>query len=138
MSPLQIMKSFIATVTTRARSGPPPMVCVQVIERAPAVAAEELELSNVIAADAGRAAQNSSRRSNNPAASGLSALTRRTFLLRALVFMMDSFFPTRNQGLLSASGKFRSNEAAKSANFSADGRLFPREMRRKLLIAATQ
>jgi hypothetical protein len=38
------------------------MVCLQVIERAPIATAEELELSNVIPADAGDAAQNSRRR----------------------------------------------------------------------------
>src|SRR5215475_14068526 len=117
-----MMKSSIDTATTRARSGPPPIVCLQVIERAPTATAEELELSNVIAADAGCAAQNSRRRRKNPMASRSYGFTRRILLLRVVVFMTDSFSLTRNQDLFSAIGKFRNNEAAKRANFGADQR----------------
>jgi hypothetical protein len=100
------MKSSIATATTRARSGPLPIVCLQVIERAPTATAEELELSKVIAADAGDAAQNSMRRRKNPEANRFNGFTRRILLLGVIVFMMDSFSMTRNQELFSASGKF--------------------------------
>jgi hypothetical protein len=91
------MKSSIATDTTRARSGPPPIVCLQVIERAPTETAEELELSNLIAADAGDAAQNSKRRRHDAVASKSNGFTRRILLLRVIIFMMDSFSLTRNQ-----------------------------------------
>src|SRR5262245_8991776 len=99
MSPLKMMKSSIATATTRARSGPLPIVCPQVIERAPIATAEILELSNVIAADAGDAAQNSKRRRKNPVVSRFNGLTRGILLLGVFVFMTDSFSLTRNQGL---------------------------------------
>src|SRR5262245_66365807 len=88
VSPLKMMQSSIATAKTRARSGPPPIVCLQVIERAPTATAEELELSNVIAADAGDAAQNSRRRRKDPAVSRSNGFTRRILLLRVVVFMM--------------------------------------------------
>src|SRR5262245_64856492 len=101
-----MMKSSIATATTRARSGPPPIVCLQVIERAPTATAEELELSNVIAAAAGDAAQNSRKNRKNPEVSRFNGLTRGILLLGVVVFMMDSFSVTRNQELFSASGKF--------------------------------
>src|SRR5262245_60719757 len=85
-----MMKSSIATATTRARSGPPPIVCLQVMERAPTATAEELELSKVIAAEAGDAAQNSRRRRKDPAASRSNGFTRRIILLRVVIFMTDS------------------------------------------------
>src|SRR5262245_11804874 len=97
-SPLKMMKSSIATATTRARSGPPPIVCLQVIERAPTATAEELELSKVIAADAGVAEQNSRRRRKNPAAIRLNGFTRGILLLRVVVFMMDSLFSDEEPG----------------------------------------
>jgi hypothetical protein len=125
------MKSSIATATTRARSGPLPIVCLQVTERAPTATAEELELSNVIAADAGDAAQNSRRRRKNPVASRFNGFTRGILLLGVVVFMTDSFSLTRNQGLFSASGKFRKNEAVKSADCSADQRHAKEKARRK-------
>src|SRR5262245_38202576 len=96
-SPLKIMKSSIATATTSARSGPPPIVCLQMIERAFTATAEELELSNVIAADAGCATQNIRRRRKNPMESKSNGFTRRTFLVRVIVFMTDSFYLTRDQ-----------------------------------------
>src|SRR5215470_1694335 len=130
-SPLKMMKSSIATATTRARSGPPPIVCVQVIERAPTATAEELELSKVIAADAGCAAQNSRRRRKNPVESRFNGFTRGILLLGVFVFMTDSFYLTRNQELFSASGKFRNNEAAKRADCSADQRHTQEKARRK-------
>jgi hypothetical protein len=91
-----------------------------VTERAPTATAEELELSKVIAADAGCAAQNSRTRRENPEAIRLNGFTRGTLLFGVVVFMTDSFSLTRNQELFSASGKFRNNEAAKRADCSAD------------------
>src|SRR5262245_29063775 len=98
-SPLKMMKSSIATATTRARSGPLPIECLQDIERAPIATAEELELSNVIAADTGDAAQNSRRRRKNPVASRFNGFTRGILLLGVFVFMTNSFSLKRNQGL---------------------------------------
>jgi hypothetical protein len=85
------MKSSIATATTRARSGPLPIACLQVTERTPTATAEELELSNVIAADVGDAAQNSRRRMKKPVQSRFNGFTRGIPLLEMVVFMMDSF-----------------------------------------------
>jgi hypothetical protein len=62
-----------------------------VTERAPTATAEELELSKVIAAEAGVAAQNSRRRRKNPVASRFNGFTRGVLLLGVIVFMMDSF-----------------------------------------------
>jgi hypothetical protein len=76
-----------------------------VIERAPTEIAEELELSNVIPANAGEEAHNSRRRRTDTAATRLSGLTRRILLVGVNIFMMDSFSLTRNQEQFSASGK---------------------------------
>jgi hypothetical protein len=86
-----MMKSSIATATTRARSGPLPIVCLQVTERAPTATAEELELSNVIAAEAGVAAQNSRRRRKSTEAGRFNGFTRGILLLGVIVFIMDAF-----------------------------------------------
>src|SRR5262245_51132641 len=67
------MKSLLATPTTTARSKPLPSVWRQVIERVFWAAADALERSKVIAAEADEAAKNSAiqaRRNRPPTATG--------------------------------------------------------------------
>src|SRR5262245_61073260 len=92
-------KSSIATATTSARSRPPPITCFHLIERAPDVAAEELALSNVIAADAGCAAQNRARIRAHPAANWRNTFIWGVSPVRLAFFMMDSFSLTRRDSL---------------------------------------
>jgi hypothetical protein len=90
-SPLKIMKSSVETVTTKARSEPAPIVCLQAIDRTRWAIAEELELSNVIAADADEAVPNRRRRRRTPrnfAASGRNNHILGAHTVGLAVFMM--------------------------------------------------
>src|SRR5262245_52324200 len=92
MSPLKIMRSSVETVTTRARSEPGPIVCLQATDRARWATAEELELSKVIAADADEATPNRRRRRRAPrnfAASGRNDRIRAAPSVGLAVFMME-------------------------------------------------